>query len=151
VQVEALNIAIRGIDPSRVRIHVCWGSIHQPHTDDIPLEQILDLILKVNVGAYSFEASNPRHDHEWRVWQDIKLPEGKILIPGVIGHYTDMIEHPRLIADRIVRYANVVGRENVIAGADCGLGTRVGTESIVWAKLESMAEGARIATKELWG
>jgi 5-methyltetrahydropteroyltriglutamate--homocysteine methyltransferase len=150
VQVEALNLALKGIDPERVRIHVCWGSIHQPHTDDIPLEDILDILLKVNVGAYSFEASNPRHDHEWRVWQDIKLPEGKILIPGVIGHYTDMIEHPRLIADRLVRYAGVVGKENVIAGADCGLGTRVGTESIVWAKLESMAEGARIASKELW-
>jgi 5-methyltetrahydropteroyltriglutamate--homocysteine methyltransferase len=149
-RIEALNVALKGIDPSRARIHVCWGSIHQPHTQDIPLEHILDLILKVNVGAYSFEASNPRHDHEWQVWKDIKLPDGKILIPGVIGHYTDMIEHPRLVAERLVKYANVVGKENVIAGVDCGLGTRVGHESIVWAKFASMAEGARIASEQLW-
>jgi len=150
-RIEALNIALKGIDPVRARIHVCWGSIHQPHTQDIPLENILDLILKVNVGAYSFEASNPRHDHEWQVWKDIKLPDGKILIPGVIGHYTDMIEHPRLVAERLVKYANVVGKENVIAGVDCGLGTRVGHESIVWAKFASMVEGARIASEQLWG
>ena len=150
-RIEALNIALKGIDPARARIHVCWGSIHQPHTQDIPLENILDLILKVNVGAYSFEASNPRHDHEWQVWKDIKLPDGKILIPGVIGHYTDMIEHPRLVAERLVKYANVVGKENVIAGVDCGLGTRVGHESIVWAKFASMVEGARIASEQLWG
>jgi 5-methyltetrahydropteroyltriglutamate--homocysteine methyltransferase len=130
---------------------VCWGSVHQPHTQDIPLEHILDLILKVNVGAYSFEASNPRHDHEWQVWKDIKLPDGKILIPGVIGHFTDMIEHPKLVAERLVKYAGVVGKENVIAGVDCGLGTRVGHESIVWAKFASMVEGARIASQQLWG
>jgi 5-methyltetrahydropteroyltriglutamate--homocysteine methyltransferase len=151
VQVEALNVALRGIPPERVRMHTCWGSIHHPHTDDIPLEDVLDLILRVNVGAYSLEASNPRHDHEWRVWERIKLPEGKVLIPGVIGHYTDFVEHPRLVAERIVKYARVVGRENVIAGVDCGLGTRVGSESIQWAKLASLAEGARIATQELWG
>jgi 5-methyltetrahydropteroyltriglutamate--homocysteine methyltransferase len=150
-RIEALNIALRGIDPSRARIHVCWGSVHQPHTQDIPLEHILDLILKVNVGAYSFEASNPRHDHEWQVWKDIKLPDGKILIPGVIGHFTDMIEHPKLVAERLVKYAGVVGKENVIAGVDCGLGTRVGHESIVWAKFASMVEGARIASQQLWG
>jgi 5-methyltetrahydropteroyltriglutamate--homocysteine methyltransferase len=151
VQVEALNVALRGVPPERVRMHSCWGSIHQPHTEDIPLEDVLDLVLQVNVGAYSLEASNPRHDHEWQVWKRIKLPEGKILIPGVIGHFTDFVEHPRLVAERIVKYASVVGRENVIAGVDCGLGTRVGTESIQWAKFASLVEGARIATRELWG
>ena len=150
VQVEALNLALRGVPEDRVRMHVCWGSAHYPHKNDIPLEQILDLVLKVNVQAYSWEASNPRHDADWEVWKDIKLPEGKILIPGVIGHFTDFIEHPRLVAERIRKYAGVVGKENVIAGVDCGLGTRVGDESIVWAKFESMAEGARLATKELW-
>jgi 5-methyltetrahydropteroyltriglutamate--homocysteine methyltransferase len=150
IRVEALNVALQGIDPSRARIHVCWGSIHQPHTQDIPLEHILDIILKVNVGAYSFEASNPRHDHEWQVWKHIKLPDGKILIPGVIGHFTDMVEHPRLVAERILKYASVVGRENLIAGVDCGLGTRVGSESILWAKFQSLVEGARIASAELW-
>jgi 5-methyltetrahydropteroyltriglutamate--homocysteine methyltransferase len=151
VQVEALNIALRGIPPERVRMHTCWGSIHHPHTDDIPLEDILDLILRVNVGAYSLEASNPRHDHDWQVWKQITLPEGKILIPGVIGHFTDFVEHPRLVAERIVKYARVVGRENVIAGVDCGLGTRVGSESILWAKFESLVDGARLASNELWG
>jgi 5-methyltetrahydropteroyltriglutamate--homocysteine methyltransferase len=151
VQVEALNIALRGIAPDRVRMHSCWGSIHQPHTDDIPLADVLDLILQVNVGAYSLEASNPRHDHEWVVWKEFELPEGKILIPGVIGHFTDFVEHPRLVAERIVRYARAVGRENVIAGVDCGLGTRVGTESIQWAKFAALAEGARIASQVLWG
>jgi 5-methyltetrahydropteroyltriglutamate--homocysteine methyltransferase len=150
VQVEALNVALRGVSPERVRMHSCWGSIHHPHTDDIPLEDVLDLILRVNVGAYSLEASNPRHDHEWQVWQRIKLPQGKILIPGVIGHFTDFVEHPRLVAERIIKYARVVGRENVIAGVDCGLGTRVGSESIQWAKLASLVEGARIASQELW-
>jgi len=124
---------------------------HQPHTDDIPLEHILNILLKVNVGAYSFEASSPRHDHEWQVWKKIKLPDRKILIPGVIGHFTDWIEHPKLVAERILKYASVVGRENVIAGVDCGLGTRVGTESILWAKFESLVEGGRIASRELSG
>ena len=129
LRIEALNIALKGIAGGpRAHPHVL-GQLHHPHTQDIPLENILDLILKVNVGAYSLEASNPRHDHDWQVWKKMKLPDGKILIPGVIGHYTDMIEHPRLVADRLVKYANVVGKENVIAGVDCGLGTRVGTES----------------------
>ncbi|MBV9580507.1 MAG: cobalamin-independent methionine synthase II family protein [Chloroflexi bacterium] len=150
LQVEALNVALRGIPPERVRMHSCWGSIHQPHTDDIPLADVVDLLLQVNVGAYSIEASNPRHDHEWEVWQQVKLPEGKILIPGVIGHFTDFVEHPRLVAERIVKYARVVGRENVIAGVDCGLGTRVGSESVQWAKLSALAEGARIASQVLW-
>jgi 5-methyltetrahydropteroyltriglutamate--homocysteine methyltransferase len=150
VQVEALNVALRGIPPERVRMHSCWGSIHHPHTDDIPLADVVDLILQVNVGAYSLEASNPRHDHEWEVWQHVKLPDGKVLIPGVIGHFTDFVEHPRLVAERIVKYARVVGRENVIAGVDCGLGTRVGTESIQWAKFGALAEGARLASDALW-
>jgi 5-methyltetrahydropteroyltriglutamate--homocysteine methyltransferase len=151
VQVEALHIALRGIAPERVRMHSCWGSIHHPHTDDIPLADVIDLVLQVNVGAYSLEASNPRHDHEWQVWKDVKLPDGKVLIPGVIGHFTDFVEHPNLVAERIEKYASVVGKENIIAGVDCGLGTRVGSESIQWAKLASLAEGARIASQELWG
>jgi 5-methyltetrahydropteroyltriglutamate--homocysteine methyltransferase len=150
VRVEVLNAALKGVPEDRVRTHTCWGSVHHPHTADIPLDQILDLILRVNVGAYSFEASNPRHDHEWRVWKDIKLPEGKILIPGVIGHFTDWVEHPQLVAERIQKYASVVGRENIVGGVDCGLGTRVGSESILWAKLSSLAEGARIASERLW-
>jgi 5-methyltetrahydropteroyltriglutamate--homocysteine methyltransferase len=149
--VEALNVALKGVPEDRVRIHTCWGSSHHPHSTDIPLERILDLILKVNVGAYSLEAANPRHDADWHVWQNTKLPDGKLLIPGVIGHFTDFVEHPRLVADRLVRYANVLGKENVIAGVDCGLGTRVGTESVVWAKFGAMVEGARLASAELWG
>ncbi len=151
LRVEALNHALRGIPPERVRLHVCWGSYHGPHKYDIPLKDIADLILKVNVEGYSIEASNPRHEHEWRVWEDVKLPEGKVLIPGVVGHATDFIEHPALIAERLVRYARLVGRENVIAGTDCGLGGRVGHPKIVWAKFEAMAEGARLATQQLWG
>jgi 5-methyltetrahydropteroyltriglutamate--homocysteine methyltransferase len=151
LRVEALNHALRGIPPERVRLHVCWGSYHGPHKYDIPLKDIADLILKVNVEGYSIEASNPRHEHEWRVWEDVNLPEGKVLIPGVVGHATDFIEHPALIAERLVRYARLVGRENVIAGTDCGLGGRVGHPKIVWAKFEAMAEGARLATQQLWG
>jgi len=150
LRVEVLNTALKGVPEDQVRMHTCWGSAHHPHTADIPLEHILDLIRTVNVGAYSLEASNPRHDHEWQVWKDIRLPEGKILIPGVIGHFTDWVEHPQLVAERIEKYASVVGRENVIAGVDCGLGTRVGSESILWAKLESLVEGARIASAALW-
>jgi len=151
VQVEALNLSLRGIPEDRVRMHTCWGSSHHPHRADIPLDQVLDLFLQVNVGAYSLEASNPRHDHDWRTWERFKLPEGKSLIPGVIGHFTDFIEHPELVKERIVKYASVVGKENVIAGVDCGLGTRVGSESILWVKFESMVEGARLASEELWG
>jgi len=150
MNVEALNVALEGVPEDRVRIHTCWGSSHHPHSTDIPLESILDLILKVNVGAYSLEAANPRHDADWHVWQKTKLPDGKLLIPGVIGHFTDFVEHPQLVADRLIRYAGVVGKENVIAGVDCGLGTRVGTESIAWAKFAAMAEGARLASAELW-
>jgi len=151
MRVDALNYALRGIPPEKVRLHVCWGSHHGPHHDDIPLRDIIDLIFRVNAGSFSIEASNPCHEHEWRVFEDVKLPEGATLIPGVIGHCTDFIEHPDLVAERLVRYANLVGRENVLAGTDCGLGTRVGHPSIVWAKFNAMAEGARRATKLLWG
>jgi 5-methyltetrahydropteroyltriglutamate--homocysteine methyltransferase len=150
MRIDALNHGLRGLPSERIRFHMCWGSYHGPHKYDIPLKDIADLILKVHAGAYSIEASNPCHDHEWRVWQDVKWPGGKILIPGVIGHYSDFIEHPRAIADRLVRYAKIIGRENVIAGTDCGIGSRVGHPQIGWAKFQAMAEGARIATKELW-
>jgi len=151
LRVESINVALKGVPRESVRLHVCWGSIHGPHKNDIPLRDIADLILKVNAGVYSVEASNPRHEHEWRVWQDFKLPEGSALMPGVVGHASDFIEHPQLVAERLLRYASVVGRENVIAGTDCGLGGRVGHEKLVWAKFESLVEGARIASKELWG
>lgn len=150
LRIEALNHALRDIPADRVRFHICWGSYHGPHKYDIPLRDIVDLVLAVHAGAYSVEASNPRHDHEWRVWEDVKLPHGKVLIPGVVGHASDFIEHPELVAERLVRYANLVGRENVIAGTDCGLGPRVGHPKIAWAKFEAMAEGARLATKRLW-
>ena len=151
LRVDALNHALRGIPREKVRLHVCWGSFHGPHHDDIALRDIIDLIFRVNAGSYSIEASNPCHEHEWRVFEEVKLPQGATLIPGVVGHCTDFIEHPDLVAERLVRYARLVGRENVLAGTDCGLGTRVGHESICWAKFEAMAEGARRATKILWG
>jgi 5-methyltetrahydropteroyltriglutamate--homocysteine methyltransferase len=151
LRVDALNHALRDIPADRVRFHVCWGSYHGPHMFDIPLRDILDLILNVQAEAYSIEASNPRHEHEWKVFEEIKLPDGKILIPGVVGHATDFIEHPELIAQRLIRYAGIVGRENVIAGTDCGLGPRVGDPKIAWAKFEAMTEGARLATEQLWG
>lgn len=151
MRVAALNHALRGIPRDKVRLHVCWGSFHGPHYDDIALRDIIDLILKVEAGAYSIEASNPCHEHEWRVFEDVKLPDGAVLIPGVVGHCSDFIEHPDLVAERLVRYANLVGRENVQAGTDCGLGSRVGHESICWAKFAAMAEGARRATRQLWG
>ena len=152
--VELLNHALEGLPEGRVRYHVCWGSWPGPHTTDVPLRKIVDLILKVNAGAYLIEAANPRHEHEWKVWKDVKLPEGKILIPGVVSHGTNVVEHPELIAERIARFAECVGRENVIAGTDCGfaqeeLNRRV-HPTVMWAKLEAMAEGARIATKQLW-
>jgi 5-methyltetrahydropteroyltriglutamate--homocysteine methyltransferase len=134
-----------------VRFHVCWGSYHGPHKYDIPLREIADLILAVRAEGYSIEASNPRHDHEWRVWEDVKLPDGKILIPGVVGHASDFIEHPELVAERLGKYAGLVGKENVIAGTDCGLGPRVGHPKIAWAKLEALVEGARLATQRLRG
>ena len=150
MRVDALNHALRGIPRERIRLHVCWGSFHGPHEHDIPLHRILDIIFRVRASAYSIEASNPRHEHEWRVFEDVKLPEGAVLIPGVVGHYSDFIEHPELVAERLVRYAKLVGRENVMAGTDCGLGPRVGHPSIAWAKLEALAAGARLATRRLW-
>ncbi|HEX5228520.1 MAG TPA: cobalamin-independent methionine synthase II family protein [Bryobacteraceae bacterium] len=154
LRVEALNHALQGIPEDRVRYHVCFGSWHLPHVADAPLDAIVDLILKVNAGAYSIEAANVRHEHEWRVWQTKKLPAGKILIPGVITHHTITVEHPQSVADRIVRFAKLVGRENVIAGSDCGFAQvdfiqRV-HPTVMWAKFESLVEGARLATKELW-
>ncbi|MGZ8441817.1 MAG: cobalamin-independent methionine synthase II family protein [Candidatus Binatia bacterium] len=151
LRVDALNHGLRDIPPDRVRFHTCWGSYHGPHKYDIPLRDIIDLILKVNANTISIEAANPRHEHEWRVWDEVKLPAGKVLVPGVVGHATDIVEHPQAIADRLVRYAKIVGKENLMAGTDCGLGPRVGSPQICWAKFEAMAEGARLATKELWG
>ena len=150
LRVEALNHALRDIPKEKVRLHVCWGSFHGTHAHDIPLEDIADLIFQVRAGSFSIEASNPCHEHEWRVFEKVRLPEGTALIPGVVGHFSDFIEHPELIAERLVRYANLVGRENVMAGTDCGLGPRVGHGTIAWAKLEALAEGARRATKQLW-
>jgi 5-methyltetrahydropteroyltriglutamate--homocysteine methyltransferase len=151
MRVDALNHALRDIPKEKVRLHVCWGSFHGPHHDDIPLKDIADIIFRVHAGSYSIEASNPCHEHEWRVFEEVKLPQGATLVPGVIGHYSDFIEHPDLVAERLVRYAKLVGRENVLAGTDCGIGSRVGHPSICWAKFEAMAEGARRATKMLWG
>jgi len=151
MRTAALNHGLRDIPEDRVRLHMCWGSYHGPHKHDLPLEQFVDIVLRARVGAYSIESSNPQHEHEWRVWEEAWLPDGKLLIPGVVGHFSDFVEHPRLVADRIVRYARILGRENVIAGTDCGLGTRVGHAKICWAKLEALVEGARLASQELWG
>jgi 5-methyltetrahydropteroyltriglutamate--homocysteine methyltransferase len=154
MHMEVLNHAIAGLPPERIRYHVCWGSWPGPHTTDVPLEDIVDLILSVRVGAYVIEGANPRHEHEWKVWRDVKLPPGKVLIPGVISHATNVVEHPELVAERIVRYAKLLGRENVIAGTDCGFAQgpfhRRVHPSIMWAKLEALAAGAKLASKELW-
>jgi len=153
-RIEILNHALRGLPRERVRFHTCYGINIGPRVHDMELKDIIDLIPKINAGAYSFEAGNPRHEHEWKVWKDVKLPEGTVLIPGVITHSNVMVEHPETIADRIERFAAVVGRENVIAGADCGFGTFAGSEEIqeriVWAKFEALAEGARLASRRLW-
>ena len=151
LRVEAINHALRGLPRENIRVHVCWGSFHGPHHDDIPLQDIIDIIFRVTAGSYSIECSNPCHEHEWRVFETVKLPPGTTFVPGVVGHSSDFIEHPDLVADRIVRYANLLGRENVIAGSDCGLGPRVGHPSICWAKFDALAEGARRASKILWG
>ncbi len=155
LRVDALNHALEGIPEDRLRYHLCFGSWHLAHVSDAPLEEVVGFILQVKAGAYSIEAANPRHEHEWRVWETVKLPAGRILIPGVITHHIITVEHPRLIADRIIRFARLVGRENVIAGADCGFAQidslrRVHPE-IMWAKFEALVEGAKIATEELWG
>jgi 5-methyltetrahydropteroyltriglutamate--homocysteine methyltransferase len=155
LHVEALNHALRDIPPDGVRLHMCWGNYEGPHHLDIPLEEIIDVALKANVGALSFEGANPRHEHEWAVFRKFPLPDGLIIIPGVIDSTTNFVEHPELVAQRIVRYAEVVGRQNVIAGTDCGFGTFVRAEPaidprIAWAKLKSLADGAAIASEQLW-
>ena len=153
-QVEIINHAIDGLPRDRIRYHVCWGSWPGPHVSDVPLKDIIDLILKVKVGAYVIEGANPRHEHEWRIWESTKLAPGQVLIPGVISHATNVVEHPELVAERIVRLARIVGREQVIAGTDCGFAQgpfhRRVHPSIMWAKLEALVEGARLASRELW-
>ena len=155
MRIDALNHALRGIPEERSRYHICWGSWNGPHVFDVPLKDIIDLLLQVRVGHYSFEAANPRHAHEWRVWETVKLAPGKILIPGVISHATNIVEHPELVAERIVRLAKIVGRENVIGGTDCGFAqspfARRVHPTIMWAKLKALVEGARIATRDAVG
>ena len=154
VQVEVMNAALEGIPEERVRYHVCWGSWPGPHTSDVPLKEVVDLILKVRAGAYLIEGANPRHEHEWRVWEGVKLPKGRVLVPGVISHATNVVEHPELVAERIARFARLLGRENVMAGTDCGFAQgpfhRRVHPSIMWAKLEALGAGARLASRELW-
>jgi 5-methyltetrahydropteroyltriglutamate--homocysteine methyltransferase len=150
VRVEALNHAIRGLPPERIRFHLCWGSWHGPHVTDIPMADIVDVMLEINAGAYSFEAANVRHEHEWKLWQDVRLPEGKKILPGVVSHSTNVVEHPELVAERIGRFAAGVGAENVIASTDCGLGGRVHPQ-IAWAKLEALSQGAGLASRTLFG
>lgn len=149
IRVDAINHALQGIPEEQVRVHICWGSWHGPHTTDIEFKHIVDLVLQINAQAFSFEGANARHEHEWKIWEDVKLPEGKIIIPGIVGHATNVVEHPELVADRIENFAKLVGRENVIASTDCGLGGRI-HEDIAWAKLEALSQGAEIATKRLW-
>ncbi len=148
VRIDALNQALEGIPEELVRFHVCWGSWHGPHTTDIPFADIVDQVLQVKAKGYTFEAANARHAHEWKIWRDVKLPEGKVIIPGVVSHSTNVVEHPELVAERIENFASLVGAENVIASTDCGLGGRI-YPSIAWAKLEALAEGARIASARL--
>src|SRR5215469_4941244 len=154
LHIEALNHALAGVPPERARMHVCWGNYEGPHHCDVPIAEIIDVVFTARPATISFEAANPRHAHEWTVFEQVKLPEGKIIIPGVIESKSNFIEHPELIAQRIARYANLVGRDNVIAGSDCGFGTWVGQAAVdpdvVWAKLSAMAEGARLATKQFW-
>jgi 5-methyltetrahydropteroyltriglutamate--homocysteine methyltransferase len=149
IRVEALNHAIRGLPVERIRFHLCWGSWHGPHVSDLPMADIIGILLSINASAYSFEAANARHEHEWKVWRDVELPEGKVILPGVVSHSTNVVEHPELVADRIVRYAEIVGRDNVIASTDCGLGGRVHPQ-IAWAKLDTLTRGAELASSRLW-
>jgi 5-methyltetrahydropteroyltriglutamate--homocysteine methyltransferase len=154
LRIEALNYALSDIPEEQIRYHICWGNYEGPHTHDVPLKDIVDLMLRVRAGAYSVEAANPRHAHEWQVWETVTLPTGKILIPGVIDSTTNFVEHPELVAQRIVQYATLVGRENVIAGTDCGFGTSAGTPrvhpTVMWAKFKALAEGAKLASQRLW-
>jgi 5-methyltetrahydropteroyltriglutamate--homocysteine methyltransferase len=154
MHVAALNHALAGIAPERLRIHLCWGNYEGPHHCDVPLADIVDIVFKARPSAISFEAANPRHAHEWTLFERVKLPDDKVLIPGVLESKSNFIEHPELIAQRIARYANLVGREHVIAGSDCGYGTWVGQAAVdpdvVWAKFAAMAEGARLATRMFW-
>ncbi|MCC6473716.1 MAG: cobalamin-independent methionine synthase II family protein [Burkholderiales bacterium] len=149
LRIDATNHALRGLPSGRIRYHVCWGSWHGPHTTDIPLRDIVDLVLEVNAGEYSIEAGNVRHQHEWKIWREVRLPEGKVLVPGVVSHATNVLEDPEVVAERLVRYAQVVGRDRVIAGTDCGLGGRVHPQ-IAWAKLRALVEGAALASRRLW-
>jgi 5-methyltetrahydropteroyltriglutamate--homocysteine methyltransferase len=148
-QVEAVNHALHGIPEEQVRFHICWGSWHGPHSTDVELKNVVDLLLKVRAQAYSVEAANVRHEHEWKVWRDVRLPDGKIVMPGVVSHATNVLEHPELVADRLLRYAHHVGRENVIASTDCGLGGRIHPQ-LAWAKLRALREGADLASSQLW-
>ena len=149
VRVEALNHALKGLPEDRIRFHLCWGSWHGPHTTDVPMRDIVEVMLAVKCRAYSFEAANVRHEHEWKVWQDVKLPDSKLILPGIVSHATNVVEHPELVAERITKFANAVGKERVIASTDCGLGGRVHPQ-IAWAKLEALAQGAALATRQLW-
>ncbi len=149
LRVEALNHAIRGLPQDRIRFHLCWGSWHGPHMTDIPMRDIVGVMLAINAHAYSFEAGNVRHEQEWKVWQEVKLPDDKLMLPGIVSHATNVVEHPELVAERILRFANIVGRERVIASTDCGLGGRIHPD-IAWAKLEALVQGAALASRQLW-
>jgi 5-methyltetrahydropteroyltriglutamate--homocysteine methyltransferase len=152
--IEALNTATRDIPPEHVRMHVCWGAGETPHNHDIPLRDIVDILLTARPAALSIVGANGRHEHEWKVWQDVQLPAGKVLIPGVIDSTTNIVEHPEVVAERLIRYAHILGRENVIAGVDCGFGTSAQTDQVdsevAWAKLRALVEGAELATRTLW-
>ncbi len=148
--VEVINHSIDGLPRDQIRIHTCWGSGHRPHTQDIELRHIADLFVKIRAQVYAVESSNVRHAHEWRVWEDVELPEGTKLMPGVVGHATDLVEHPELVAERLLRFASVVGKEHLEAGTDCGIGSRVGHAEVVWAKLRALSQGAALASAELW-
>jgi len=148
--IERVNHALAGIPEDKVRYHICWGSWKGPHSTDLPLREVIDLVLKVKASQYSVEAANPQHEHEWKVWKEVKLPAGKAVIPGVVTHKTNVLEHPEVVADRILQYAGAVGRENVIAGTDCGMGGRIHPQ-VAWAKLRALADGAQLASRQLWG
>ncbi|MFP6734412.1 MAG: hypothetical protein VB959_11265 [Rhodospirillales bacterium] len=154
LRIDALNHALQGIPEDRVRYQICWGSFNSPHLGDVPLADIVDLVLKVRAGAYAIEGANPRHAHEWRIWEEVKLPDGKMLIPGVVTHSTNIVEHPELVAERLAQFAGLVGAENLMAGTDCGFAqgplVRRVHPSVQWAKLQALAEGAALARRQLW-